>query len=128
MATYKGNDLIISDGSSALAASKSCTLTVEAEEIETSSPTQGSWRNYIAGIKGWSVTTNHLVKAGDSAATPLKDMIARVGKKYTLTFTVTGFASDTVSGTALCRNFKVTATRGSLLQGSFTWTGDGALE
>lgn len=128
MATYKGNDLIISDESGALAASKSCTLTVSADTSEYSHPDSGPWQHNFAGKKAWKLSTTHLVKASAATDTPLKEAIARVGNSYTLTFTVRDYVNDTVSGTAICQTFKVTATRGNLLQGSFEWTGDGPLE
>lgn len=124
-----GNDLIISstDGT-ALAASKSCTISVEAEQIETSDPDQGDWRNYLTGRKSWTLTTNHLVKASTDSGTPLKDMIGETGKTYKLTFSNRKNGKDTVSGTAIIKSVKITATRGNLAQGSFSWQGNGKLE
>lgn len=128
MSTYLGNDLIIKDGDTAIAAAKSCTIDVKADTVEYSSPTQGRWRNYRAGQRSWTLTTNHLVRAATTAASPLREALARVGNAYTLTFTVRGQTADTFTGRAICTAWRITATRGSLVQGSFTWRGDGALE
>lgn len=59
-----GKNLVVSAGGSILAASKSCTLNIEAESIETSSVTDGQWRHYRPGRKQWTVSTNHLLEAG----------------------------------------------------------------
>lgn len=127
MATYKGNDLIVSDDSGALAASKSCTVNVSGETIEISSPDQGNWKEYIAGMKSWSASTTHLVKADGATGAPIKNLLLRVGKTYTLTFKMNGYSNDTFTGKAICKSFKVTATRGSLINCSLEFTGTGAL-
>ena len=59
---YKGSDLIIMADGVALAASKSCSVDVNAEIIKTSSPTDGDWEHSIAGRKSWSVSTSHLLQ------------------------------------------------------------------
>lgn len=53
--------MIISVGGSVLAASKSCSVDVEADTIKVSDPTDGQWEHSIAGRKSWKVTSNHLV-------------------------------------------------------------------
>lgn len=126
--TIKGNDLIVSDESGALAASKSCTLSVNASTLEYSHPDIGDWKHVLARGKSWKLSTTHLVKASDGNATPLKDALGRVGKTYTLSLSNRQLSGDTLSGQAVCTIFKVTATRGSLLQGSFEWEGSGPLE
>ena len=130
MSTYKGRNLIISDTNGALAASKSCTVNVQAKTIETASPTQGRWTNYIFGLMSWSLSTTHLVKAPADPATghPLRDLALRVGQAYDLTLTIDGFTADTLHGSALCTSFKVTATRGNLIQCSLEFKGNGPLQ
>ena len=129
MAHYKGKQLIVFADGVAVAASKSCTIEIDTDYIETSSPDQGTWRNFIAGRKKWSVMTNHLVNAPSTkTGTSLKDMVQKVGKTYTLKFEIDGFENDTFSGTAICTSCKITATLGNLMQGSFSWTGSGPLE
>ena len=123
MTAYKGRNLIISDTNGALAASKSCTVNVQAKTIETASPTQGRWTNYIFGLISWSLSTTHLVKAPADPATghPLRDLALRVGQSY-------DFTADTLHGSALCTSFKVTATRGNLIQCSLEFKGNGPLQ
>ena len=52
--------MVMADGV-VIAASKSCTVNVECDDIAVSSPTDGEWEHVIAGRKKWKVTTNHLV-------------------------------------------------------------------
>lgn len=56
-----GRNLIIKADGAAIAASKSCDINVQCDEIQTASPSTGNWRTAILGRKSWSVTTNHLV-------------------------------------------------------------------
>ena len=59
--------------------------------------------------------------------TPLGDSVAKVGQTYTLQMRVNGLEDDVLTGTAICESFKVTGSIGSLVQGSFSWKGSGAL-
>ena len=51
-----------------VAMAKSCDVSVEGDMIETSSPSDGQWRHYIAGRKGWSINVGYLVTAGGFSA------------------------------------------------------------
>ena len=59
--------------------------------------------------------------------TPVKDMITKVGQTVTMRMQVDGMANDHLTGTAICKSAKITATKGNLLQGSFAWEGTGPL-
>lgn len=123
----QGNDFIVMADGVAIAASKSCSLSVKANTIETSSPDTGNWRNYISGRMEWSASATTLVKAADTRDTPIAAMLAMAGKTHTLTFKVNTLDEETLTGKAVCTDFKITATRGNLLQGSFNWKGTGPL-
>lgn len=56
-----GRNLIIKANGAVIAGAKSCTINIKADTIETSSPQQGQWKEYIAGRKGWSVDTSFLL-------------------------------------------------------------------
>ena len=58
---------------------------------------------------------------------PVKDMLLKVGTTVTLEMQVDGFASDRLSGSAICQTARVTATLGNLMQGSWQWRGSGPL-
>lgn len=59
--------------------------------------------------------------------TPVKDTLLSIGSTYTLQMQVDGFAVDRLSGQALCKQSRATATQGSLMSGSFQFKGSGAL-
>lgn len=115
-----GRDLIVKLGGVAIAGARSCELNVSGEAIETSSPTQGRWRTYIPGRKGWSVTANHLVTAVASNA-------AKVGTVVTLTFGLRD-SSEVMTGQAIVTGWRCTGTLGNLSQGVFSFQGSGPLE
>lgn len=117
----KGNDLIITSGS-VIYASKSCDIDTDADTIEVSSPTSGKWREYLAGRCGWNVSTAYLV--GDAK---WRDDLLRVGQKVTLRFKNRG-EDATMTGDAIITKCHITATRGNLAQGSFSFLGTGPLE
>lgn len=124
----QGNDVIIFADGTAMAASKSCTITVKGDTIEISSPTQGQFREYIASRKDWDLTTTHLVKYSAGSDIPLKNMILKVGGTYTIKVQARPLSDDVLTGKAICTQCKITATRGNLLQGSFSFQGSGPLE
>lgn len=50
-----------------------------------------------------------------------------VDSTFDLRLQVQGYVDDNLCGRAICRRFKVTATKGNLMQGSFEWVGTGPL-
>ena len=60
--------------------------------------------------------------------TPVKNLLTKVGTTVTLQLQVDGFASDRLSGTAICKTGKAAATLGNLLTGGWTWKGSGLLQ
>ena len=68
-----------------------------------------------------------LVNGAPVTKTPLRDAVSRIGQTYTLQMSVDGLADDVLTGTAICKQFKVTGSLGNLAQGSFSWKGSGAL-
>ena len=57
-----GRNLIIKVGGVAIAAAKSCDISVKAKEIPVSAPSGGQWEHSVIGRKSWTVSTNQLVK------------------------------------------------------------------
>ena len=118
-----GRNIILLAGGTAVAAAKSCELNVSAEVIKTASPSDGAWENAIAGRKSWRVTCNQLV-------TSITNGLAIVGTQVTLRMSVMNGSTETeaLQGTAIVKDWKITATLGNLAQGSFQFHGVGALE
>lgn len=128
MAT-NGNNIIIKLGGTAIAATKSNEITVESELLEISSPTIGQWRSYIAGRKEWSINTSFLVTSPSDVASRLYvNNALTVGQTYTLTICMNDNTGTVyLTGSAILKTYKVTATRGNLMTGSFGFVGVGAL-
>ena len=61
MKILHGRNLIVRADGVAIAAAKSCSLKIKAEQIEVSSPNDGAWEHSINGRKSWTLTTDHLV-------------------------------------------------------------------
>lgn len=106
-----------------IAATKSNEWKSSVEDIEISSPTQGEWRDRIAGRKDWSVTTSFLYLATNNITNCLN-----VGMKYTLCFceNTTGYPV-LLQGQAMLKECDGKASVGNLLQGSFQFVGCGEL-
>ena len=119
-----GRNLIIKVNGTAIAGAKSCEINIDSEELETASPTQGTWREFIAGRKEWSVSCGHLLPA---TGTPLKSSAAMVNTVVTLTVE-TGLTGDTLTGQAIVKTWKASGAIGNLAQGSFAFRGTGALQ
>ena len=63
-----GRNLIVKADGVAIAAARSCEISIATEEIETSMPGDGAWRTSMLGRKSWKVNTNHLVPSMVRAA------------------------------------------------------------
>lgn len=122
-----GKDIIVvlSQGGTALASTaiKSQDIQTEADVIEKASSSQQSWREYIAGRKGWSVTLSYLVLTSDKILDLLK-----VGQTFSVTMKETNDNTNKVTGNAILKAVKQTASVGNLAQGSWQLQGTGALE
>ena len=122
--TGKDIILVLSQGGTALASTaiKSQDIQTEADVIEKASSSQQSWREYIAGRKGWSVTLSYLVLTSDKILDLLK-----VGQTFSVTMMRTGDNTNKVTGNAILKAVKQTASVGNLAQGSWQLQGTGAL-
>ena len=124
----KGNDIYVMRNGQAIAGSSSDELTVGCATIPISSPDTGQWEAAIAGRKSWSLTVGFLLfnanymtrranSVGDKVTIRIKP---RVGTEHESDYELVG--------DAIITNFKVTATRGNLAQGTFQFQGTGPLE
>lgn len=123
-----GNNVFVCVGSGSaaqiIAGTRSNEIQTSAEAIEISSPTSGEWREYIAGRKEWSITVGHLVLTTENAL----DLLS-VGGSYHLEIVERQGTAVTVvaEGDAILTTRRVSGSVGNLLQGSFQFTGNGAL-
>lgn len=119
----KGNNLLIGNNGAPLYGAKSCDIEVDCDTVEYSSPSSGTWRNFIAGRKSWTITCSYLVRDNNVPS----DM-NRVGQTFQLkVYPRESLPAQQLTGDAICTSWKVTATRGNLVQGTFVFQGTGPL-
>lgn len=118
-----GRNLIIKMDGTAIAGAKSCEITIQGDDIEIASPSTGAWRAFIAGRKEWSVSCGHLIPA---SGTPLKSNAVMVGTTVTLTME-SGLTGDTLTGSAIVKQWKASGAVGNLANGTFSFKGTARL-
>lgn len=69
---YQGRNLIISVDGVVIGGSKSCSLDVDVNTTDVSSPTDADWVHIKARMKKWSVSTDHLLKSDMAVAHTIK--------------------------------------------------------
>ena len=130
-----GNIILVQLDGHTIAGTKTTEIQVDSELIEIASATQGTYREYLTGRKQWQVTVNYLLMYATYQQmftypnASMTDALL-VGNSYTLKFKNRANYFDqpiTLKGTAILRTCKITATRGNLIQGTFTFVGTGAL-
>ena len=117
----QGNNLIIYVDGVAVAAAKSCTVTMEVGSIDTAG--SGRTKASMPTVKDWSVKTSVLV-------TSLNGHFALNGKvRLSVAVVDNGeTTTDRMTGEAIVTNANVSAAVGNLVQGNFSFKGSGALE
>lgn len=121
-----GKDVILTlyQGGVALANTKIKSQSIKAScaVLERSSTTQQDWVEVIAGRKSWTLTVRYLVLSGSQ----VKDVL-KVGQMFSITMQESGSQTNMVTGTALLNDVDAEYPTGNLAQGTFTFTGSGAL-
>lgn len=125
-----GNIFIIlaNNGSSyvPLACCKSNEIESRCGIIEVASPTQGSFREFIADRKDWTLTTSYLVSTNYADYYACLADILQVGNTVPIAWK-NRQTQEMLIGDAIITACKMTATKGSLCVGSFSFQGTGAL-
>lgn len=117
-----GNIFIVTLGGTQIAGAKSDDIEVKCDLQEVASPSQGDWREFLAGRKEWTVNTSYLVSSGGDLAKMLN-----VGTKYLLSF-YDRQSYNELRGYAILTTCKVQATKGNLTTGVFQFQGTGILQ
>lgn len=118
-----GNNILVFMNGQAIAGTKSDEIQVESDTIEVASETDQDWVHRIAGRKSWSLNVGWLVLANQDVR---KVLLAG----SVVTIKIKGRVesdSNGVTGSAILKTVKITATRGNLAQGSFAFAGNGSL-
>lgn len=71
-----GKNLIIKSNGTAIAAAKSCTIEVQADDIEVATPGTSKWKTFIAGRMSWKVDVSGLIV--DTQTAPVADIVAKL--------------------------------------------------
>lgn len=116
-----GNNILVFLNGTAIAGTKSNEIQTDCEMIEITNMTSAQWRQFIAGRKQWTVSTGFLVLAGADIT-----KLLTVGTTYTLQFRDRA-GSNIIEGQAILKTCKISATRGNLATGSFSFQGTGEL-
>ena len=118
---YGQNIKIFMDGV-AIAAAKSCEISVNVDTHDVLTPADTEWQRLKAERYEWTVQVSTLVTEFRTRFT--------LGQMVTLTMAVcdaNGMTADRMSGTAYLKKSEVTAQLGNLVQGGFTFQGVGSL-
>ena len=120
-----GRNLIIYLNGEAIAAAKSCTISMSSGDIEAASDTDGKAKTFLPTQKEWTVRCSTLV-------TSLTGHFANDGDTVRLSMAVCDWdknpTTDRLTGEAIVTSASITASVGNLVQGSFSFKGSGALE
>ena len=119
----KGEDLIIEINNVVLAGAVSCEIVVSSESIETSSPTQEDWKDFISGRKFWSIKTRHLLSTNGEG---LDSSVEMVGQVVNVSC-VEKISGKRLAGRALVLSWTGQGQSRSLLKGLFSFQGKGPL-
>ena len=118
-----GRNLIIYANGVAIAAAKSCTLSMSIGDIEVASDTDGNAKTFLPTQKEWTVRCNTLV-------TSLTEHFANIGDTISLSMAVCDWnknpTPDRLTGDAIVTSASITASVGNLVQGNFQFKGTGA--
>ena len=113
-----GRNLVILKDGAAIAAAKSCDVSMDVDTKEISTPASSQDKIFIASRHGWSVYVSVLV-------TQLEGMLLEVGETFTLTFTIDG--TTVMSGEAFGNEVEIEAQRGNIIQGGISFKGTSSL-
>ena len=120
-----GRNLIIYANGEAIAAAKSCTISMSIGDIEAASDTDGKAKTFLPTQKEWTVRCSTLV-------TSLIGHFANIGDTIRLSMVVCDWdknpTHDRLTGDAIVTSASITASVANLVQGNFSFKGSGTLE
>lgn len=115
-----GRNILIYSGGQAVAAARSCTISMSVDDTEVSNPANLKNRCYLTGRKSWNMTITKLVTVAHT-------FFENLDQEVRLSFMVRGSSTDRMTGNAIVKNVEVSGTVGSLTTGNFTFQGTGPL-
>ena len=119
-----GRNLLIYQNGVAIAAAKSCTISMSIGDIEAASDTDGKAKTFLPTQKEWTVRCSTLV-------TSLIGHMADIGNTVRLSMVVCDWEKnptpDRLTGEAIVTSASISASVGNLAQGNFQFRGTGEL-
>ena len=73
MAVTSGLDILVHVGAKSVGGQKGCTLTMEADTIDTSNKNDAGWASFIGGAKQWSVSCDGQFVVDDEGQKAIMD-------------------------------------------------------
>jgi len=117
-----GKDIKVYIGTSPIAYATSHTLSVNGEEIDTSSKDSGGWKTSLTGQLSWQVTSDSLLSKA-TGDTSFKTLYASMIEKEPVTLKI----GDMLTGSAIITSLEQTAANGEVATCSVTFSGQGEL-
>ena len=119
-----GEDLILAINGTALAASKSCSLSKKQSFIDVSNPTDGRWEACVPKTLSWSMSSDCLLATMDAYKT--LDAAWKAGTALTIRFFNTEY-DENETGTAYIDNLDLQCAKGNLAKMSISLKGSGPI-
>jgi hypothetical protein len=124
MKIIHGRNLLIYADGVAVAAARSCRITMDFDTIEMAGVDSGTYKYYVTAMSSWSIQVDKLVSN-------VRSIFEQVGTMVTLSFVVRdeygNLMGDRMQGEGFMKSSNISATVGSLTTGNITFQGSGEL-
>ena len=124
MKIIHGRNLLIYADGVAVAAARSCRITMDFDTIEMAGVDSGTYKYYVTAMSSWSIQVDKLVSN-------VRSIFDEVGTMVSLSFVVRdeygNLMGDRMQGEGFMKSANISATVGSLTTGNITFQGSGEL-
>lgn len=124
MKIIHGRNLLIYADGVAVAAARSCRITMDFDTIEMAGVESGTYKYYVTAMSSWSIQVDKLVSN-------VRSIFEEVGTMVSLSFVVRdeygNLMGDRMQGAGFMKSANISATVGSLTTGNITFQGSGEL-
>ena len=124
MKIIHGRNLLIYADGVAVAAARSCRITMDFDTIEMAGVESGTYKYYVTAMSSWSIQVDKLVSN-------VRSIFEEVGTMVSLSFVVRdeygNLMGDRMQGEGFMKSANISATVGSLTTGNITFQGSGEL-
>lgn len=124
MKNIHGRNLLIYADGVAVAAARSCRITMDFDTIEMAGVENGQYKYYVTAMSSWSIQVDKLVSN-------VRSIFEEVGTMVSLSFVVRdeygNLMGDRMQGEGFMKSANISATVGSLTTGNITFQGSGEL-